>query len=1054
VAKSANGTGGRGSKRTKAADTAAAEGLSMTADYRHDSAKRKNLPGAAMAGEGEVPRKGRVRYAYSPHLDPVLRFDPTGRADKVAQIVEKACRGERLDAAEQEILRAVGKNWEQPWLEWANKQEEHARGHFSVDPVALHIHERISAQAILRAAQREDTERSLFASPEQSYSESLKFYKHDVDWANRLILGDSLQVMSSLAHRENLAGKVQMIYIDPPYGIKFASNFQPEVGKRDVKDGKAEDLTREPETVRAFRDTWHLGTSSYLGYLHARLTAARHLLAKTGSVFVQISDENLHRVLLLMDDVFGAANRLGVIGFRTTTGKASAALDSTFDYVIWYAREASDAHYKPLFEHRGFEDDENLRWLQRDNGELLRFSSSVAIQAELDSGNLGHVFRPNPLTSQSGGATTQFSQASHGRAFRPSSGGWKTNAAGMSRLCSAGRLLPIGNTLSFIRPLSDFPFKPSNNIWNDTRQSGFGEPKMYVVQTALRVIERCLLMTTDPGDLVLDPTCGSGTTAFVAEKWGRRWITIDTSRVALSIARQRLLTAKFDHYRTAAGPQGALGAENPGSGFKYKTVPHITLGAIAQNTNLDPIFAKHEPILAAKLKAANDALAAVPAALRATLKAKLDEKQKSEGKKSITDADRRRWILPPDNRDPKEKWMVDAKFVGWYDWEVPFDTDSAWPKPLQEAVAAYRAAWRAKMDEVNACIAANADQEELVDQPEVVKGVVRVSGPFTVEGVIPEELTLGEDGTVTDHTPNEFEADTAHDDEAKRDADRTRQQNAIAYIQRMIEKLRADGVTFPNNRRMQFAKVESLVDGGEMSGVHARAVEAGKEDATVGIIFGPEFGPVTAQQIEAAVRRAKYYDDIIIAGFAFAPEATAEVENIGSSKSTKARLHLAHMRPELNSTMDALLKQDTKGSNQQLFTVFGLPAVTVDAVGEDGGDGEYTATLEGVDIFNPVEGTVTSTKGEKVSAWFLDSDYDGRCFCACQAFFPNQDAWEKIAKALGTSADPEAFEAFKGRTSLPFRTGTHGRIAVKAIDARGNEVMTVKALPTARGKGG
>jgi adenine-specific DNA-methyltransferase len=227
-----------------------------------------------------------------------------------------------------------------------------------------------------------------------------------------------------------------------------------------------------------------------------------------------------------------------------------------------------------------------------------------------------------------------------------------------------------------------------------------------------------------------------------------------------------------------------------------------------------------------------------------------------------------------------------------------------------------------------------------------------------------------------------------------------------------------------------------------MSGVHARAVEAGKEDATVGIIFGPEFGPVTAQQIEAAVRRAKYYDDIIIAGFAFAPEATAEVENIGSSKSTKARLHLAHMRPELNSTMDALLKQDTKGSNQQLFTVFGLPAVTVEAEGE----GEFTATLEGVDIFNPVEGTVTSTKGEKVSAWFLDSDYDGRCFCACQAFFPNQDAWEKIAKALGTSADPEAFEAFKGRTSLPFRAGTHGRIAVKAIDARGNEVMTVKAL--------
>ena len=550
-------------------------------------------------------------------------------------------------------------------------------------------------------------------------------------------------------------------------------------------------------------------------------------------------------------------------------------------------------------------------------------------------------------------------------------------------------------------------------------------------------------MATDPGDLVLDPTCGSGTTAYVAEQWGRRWITIDTSRVALSIARQRLLTAKFDHYRTTAGPQNALGAENPGSGFKYKTVPHITLGAIAQNQNLDPIFAKHEPILAAKLKTANDALASVPAALRTTLKGKLAAKEKAEGKKSITDADRRRWILPPDNRDPKEKWTVDAKFSGWYDWEVPFDTDPDWPKPLQDAVTAYRAAWRAKMDEVNACISNNAEQEELVDQPEVVKGVVRVSGPFTVEGVIPEELTLTEDGTVTDLTPNEFEA------EEKLDADRSRQQNAVAYIQRMIEKIRMDGVTFPNNKRMTFTKVESLVDGGEMSGVHASAVEEGKEDATVGIIFGPEFGPVTAQQIEAAVRKAKYYDDIIIAGFAFAPEATAEVENIRESRSTKARLHLAHMRPELNSTMNDLLKADTKGSNQQFFTVFGLPAVSVATEG----DGEFTVTLEGVDIFNPVEGTVSSTKGEKVSAWFLDSDYDGRCFCACQAFFPNQDAWEKIAKALGSSADPEAFAAFKGRTSLPFRSGKHGRIAVKAIDARGNEVMTVKTLPESDRKG-
>ena len=1030
MAKRKNATGG-----TRGKATTSAEGLPPTADYRHEGTTRKNLPGAAMAGEGEVPKAKRVKYAYSPHLDPVLRFDPTGRADKVAAIVEKACRGERLDAAEQEILRAVGKNWEQPWLEWANKQEEHARGHFSVDPVALHIHERISAQAILRAAQREDTERSLFASPEQSYSESLKFYKHDVDWANRLILGDSLQVMSSLAHRENLAGKVQMIYIDPPYGIKFASNFQPEVGKRDVKDGKAEDLTREPEMVRAFRDTWHLGSSSYLTYLRQRLRAAKELLTASGSLFIQINAENLDIVRRVTAEVFGQENILCTVAFRKTSPLGSDGLAIVHDFIVWAARDAANLKFRKLFESKPQGDDTTYTVIEELTGERRRMSSDERISRSAAPGTRVACF-DNPRSS---GYTAScfFEVLLAGRAYPPQKYSWKTNADGMRRLTAANRLQATTSLPYYVRFFEDFPVRELTASWDDTR----GEMEMaYVVQTAQRVIERCMLMTTEPGDLVLDPTCGSGTAAYVSEQWGRRWITIDTSRVALSIARQRLLTAKFDHYRTAAGPQGALGAENPGSGFKYKTVPHITLGAIAQNTNLDPIFAKHEPILAAKLKAANDALAAVTASLRATLKAKLDEKQQSEGKKSITDADRRRWILPPDNRDPKEKWTVDAKFVGWYDWEVPFDTDPAWPKPLQDAVTAYRAAWRAKMDEVNACIAANADQEELVDQPEVVRGMVRVSGPFTVEGVIPEELTLTEDGQVTDLTPNEFEPD---EDGA---IDRTKQQNAIAFIQRMISKIHADGVTFPNNKRMRFTRIESLVDSGEMSGVHARAVPEGGDDATVGIIFGPEFGPVTAQQIEAAVRRAKYYDDIVIAGFAFAPEATAEVENITAAKSTKARLHLAHMRPELNSTMEGLLKDANKGGNQQLFSVFGLPAITIDPTN---GAGEFAVTLQGVDIFDPVNGAVQSTKGEKVSAWFLDSDYDGRCFCACQAFFPNQDAWDKIAKALGSNAEPEAFEAFKGRTSLPFKPGEHGRIAVKAIDARGNEVMTVKTLPSA-----
>jgi len=571
------------------------------------------------------------------------------------------------------------------------------------------------------------------------------------------------------------------------------------------------------------------------------------------------------------------------------------------------------------------------------------------------------------------------------------------------------------------------------NLWNDTGGGiqSRSDPKVYVVQTTNKLIERCMLMTTNPGDLVLDPTCGSGTTAYVAEQWGRRWITIDTSRVALSIARQRILTAKFDHYRTAAGPQGALGAENPGSGFKYKTVPHITLKSIAQNTNLDPIFTKHEPVLAAKLKVANDALAAVPASLRATLKARLDEKQKAEGKRSITDADRRRWILPPDNRDPKEKWTVDAKFAGWYDWEVPFDTDPDWPKPLQEAVTAYRAAWRAKMDEVNACIAANADQEELVDQPEIVKGVVRVSGPFTVEGVIPEELAMSEEGLV-DLTPNEFEEDPSDDALSAAVEDR----DAHAYLDTMIGHLKRDGVLFPNNKKRSFSAISSLRGTDRVTPLHAEGVWEGDDAATVAIVFGPQYGPITALQVEQCIRASRRYEHLVFAGFAFDPEASAIRDE---NAHPDLKIHFAHIRPDLNPSMDGLLK-DT--SNSQLFTVFGSPDIQVATTAE----GEWQVELHGVDIYDPVNNVVRSTKSEKVAAWFLDTDFDGRCFCACQAFFPDRDAWGKIAKALGSGADPEAFAAFKGTVSLPFPAGSHRAIAVKVVDPRGNEVMAVRKL--------
>jgi adenine-specific DNA-methyltransferase len=984
-----------------------------TTHFRHDDATRKNIPTAAIAAEGQLPKARRVRYAYSPHLDPVLRFDSTGRADKVAAIVDKACRGERLDASEQEILRAVGKNWEQPWLEWAGKQEEHARGHFSVDPVALHIHERISAQAILRNAMREDAQRSLFAVPDQTYAEALQFYKHDVDWANRLILGDSLQVMSSLAVRENLVGKVQMVYLDPPYGIRFSSNFQTELAKNAVKESDA-DLSREPEMIRAFRDTWHLGTSSYLSYLRERLSAARSLLSDSGSLFVQIGDEQVARVATLCDEVFRSDNRVALIAFKKTAGLSKEGMSAVTDYVLWYARDISSLKSRRLYE------------LKVEGEDAAYVHSEDALGHRTRDQSKGRVFRYQIFTAAGLTPSCVYGFELDGRPVQPPQGkSWKTNPPGTERLKKAGRIAWSGNSPNYVRFIQDFPATPLTSLWQGTA-SGSAMEKIYVVQTNTLIVQRCMLMTTDPGDLVLDPTCGSGTTAYVAEQWGRRWITIDTSRVALSLTRQRLLTARFDHYRTIGGVEAEGRGQNPASGFNYRTVPHISLGAIAQNVNLDPIFAKHEPIVAAKLEMANKALAEVSAVVRDKLRAKLVAKQKADGNRSVTDSDRRRWTLPPKNRHANQNWTKDVAYPGWYDWEVPFDTDPDWPKPLQDAVNAYRTAWRAKMDEVNKCIADNADQEELVDQPEVVRNVVRVSGPFTVEGVIPEELSLS-DGGMFDPTPNEFEEAAA--------GPGTDPQNLSAYLSRMVAHLKADGLTFLNNQRKRFDHLDAVFEDSSGSFIHAEGAWDAEPDSLVAVTFGPHYGPVTALQVEEAIRAAKRYTDLVVAGFSFDAETYAIVE---AQQHPKLRIHIAQIRPDLNDSMDGLLKSTP---NSQLFTVFGQPDIRVEHTKEG-----WVCALKGVDIYNPTDNTLRSSGADKVSAWFLDSDYDGRCFCATQAFFPNRDAWEKIAKALGDQANADAFEAFSGTTSLPFEKGKFGRIAVKVIDPRGNEVMAIRTL--------
>jgi adenine-specific DNA-methyltransferase len=591
------------------------------ASYKYPS-KRKNIPPAGLAAQGTLQEAPKLRYEYNPHLPPALRSATAAtETDRLPELLQTSRKRALNDDEARTLADALRKN--EPWLEWSGKRE---KPWFEVEPVALHIHERVSTQAILRVLARQDVQRDLFADPQQSYAEAVQFYKYDMDWANRLILGDSLQVMASLARREDLAGKVQMIYFDPPYGIKFSSNFQPQLGQRDVKD-REQDLTREPEMVKAYRDTWTLGIHSYLAYLRDRLAMAKELITDSGSIFVQISDENLHRIRCVMDEVFGIGNFISVISFATTTGFSSNYISNVTDHVLWYAKDASKMRFRQLYKEKtaGEEGAAKYKPLRPDQHELSNAFGDEQL-ASFDQ-----------ITAQ-GATTTNQKFSMQGENFEPPAGmHWKTSVEGLNRLRDSLRLRIEGSLPRYARLMSNFPVFPLTNIWMDIGGvQNRTEGKIYVVQTASTVIERCMLMTTDPGDLVLDPTCGSGTTAFVAEQWGRRWITVDTSRVALALAKQRLLTSRFPYNKlrdlnaedVSRNPKGTWlknGGLQPRT-FSCKTVPHITLKSIARNTSLDPIFAKHEPILAERIKELNATLKKVTPDQSARLADKLRRK--------------------------------------------------------------------------------------------------------------------------------------------------------------------------------------------------------------------------------------------------------------------------------------------------------------------------------------------------------------------------------------------------------------------------------------------
>jgi adenine-specific DNA-methyltransferase len=524
-----------------------------------------------------------------------------------------------------------------------------------------------------------------------------EFYQHEQNWSNRMILGDSLQVMASLAEREGLRGKVQCIYLDPPYGIKFNSNFQWSTTSRDVKDGNVEHITREPEQVKAFRDTWRDGIHSYLTYLRDRLTVARDLLADSGSIFVQIGDENVHRVRAVMDEVFGEGNFISVVVYAKTTGFSGSHLSSVTDHLVWYARNAERLKFRAFYSMKQAGDEGASKYRIAPTIGALRNSAF----------DMSRLVTSDQLTSQGASVNSEQEFGFMGKGWTPPAGlHWKTTVRGLERLAKAARVIEEGNSIRYVRCLDDFPIVPQTNVWLDIGGvQSRTDPKIYVVQTATEAVKRCILMTTDPGDLVLDPTCGSGTTAYVAEQWGRRWITIDTSRVALALARARIMGARYPYYLLADSPEGQLKEAEitrsaPSSqptrgdirqGFVYERVPHITLKSIANNAEIDVIWEQWQ----AKLEPLREAL----------------------------------------NKELQKSWQ---------EWEIPRQADARWSAQAKQLHADWWQARISRQKEIDASIAAKAEFEYLYDKPYEDKKRVRVAGPFTVESLSPHRV-LGVD---------------------------------------------------------------------------------------------------------------------------------------------------------------------------------------------------------------------------------------------------------------------------------------------------------------------
>ena len=919
----------------------------------HDEARRKNIPTAEYQSVMQKAEQSPVRVAYER-------------------------RNRDLD----------------PQLVWRGKDEQDWSD-LVVHAPPLYIQEKVHPKALIDELLRETKEREHEAGQSTADlfsdfngipkdADKTEFYRHDQNWSNRMILGDSLQVMASLAEREGLRGKVQCIYLDPPYGIKFNSNFQWSTTSRDVKDGKADHITREPEQVKAFRDTWRDGIHSYLTYLRDRLTVARDLLTESGSIFVQIGDENVHRVRAVMDEVFGDNNLASQIAFRTTTGRGGTGLSEALNYLLWYVRDPSNFKFRGLTTEKseGASTAALYTLARRSDGCYRRLSDNEKVNPDSLHAD-ERIFRPGDLTSaRPSGENDVHATEFQGKEYTPGKRTFATDATGLKRLGKSDRLFPTSSaTIQYIRYLEDYPAIPITNIWSDTGTGSFTDSKVYVVQTASKVVQRCLLMATDPGDLVLDPTCGSGTTATVAEQWGRRWITIDTSRVALALARARVMGARYPFYLLADSREGQhkeaeVTRTAPSSqpvrgdirhGFVYERVPHITLKSIANNAEIDVIWDKWQATL-----------------------------------------------------EPLREKLNAALKKTWQEWEIPREADGKWPEAAKKLHADWWQARIARQKEIDASIAAKAEFEYLYDKPYEDRKTVRVAGPFTVESLSPHRV-LGVDENEELIDPLTSAARARPDGGAG---------DELGFVQMILDNLRVAGVQQAHKEdRITFTSLAAWP--GELICAEGRYVESGTKEKRAAIFIGPEFGTVSRPDLVTAAREAGDGDFDVLIACAFNYDAhSTEFDKLGRIPVLKARMNAdLHMADDLKNT--------GKGN---LFVIFGEP--DIDILPVDGG--RIQVKVNGVDVFHPNTGEVRSDGPEGIACWFIDTDYNEESFFVRHAYFLGaSDPYSALKTTLKAEINEDAWATLHSDTSRPFQKPKSGRIAVKVINHLGDEVMKV-----------